>query len=90
MVKQQPSLFDKFFRNQDNKVTIFQSPNLPIVVWFVATLISRLIPGRQISLDYLAYGALFTWAWLEIFQGDNLFRRILGVVVMTVLLISKL
>jgi hypothetical protein len=27
-------------------------------------------------------GALFTWAWLELFQGINYFRRALGAIVL--------
>jgi hypothetical protein len=90
MAKDEQSLFDKFFRNSQNQVTISQPPNLPIIVWFVATLLSRLIGGEQAILDYLAFGALFTWVWLEIFQGENLFRRILGVAIMVLLFISKI
>ena len=35
-------------------------------------------------LDTVAFGALFTWAWLELFDGVNYFRRALGLVVLTV------
>jgi hypothetical protein len=37
--------------------------------------------GRA-GLAAVAYGSLFTWAWLELFQGVNYFRRSLGLLVL--------
>nr|WP_223805582.1 hypothetical protein [Pseudanabaena sp. UWO310] len=34
------------------------------------------------GLSLLAFGALFTWAWLELFDGVNYFRRLLGLLVL--------
>jgi len=42
----------------------------------------------QPTLELVAFGALFTWAWLEIFDGANWFRRLLGITVMAVLLLG--
>lgn len=36
----------------------------------------------------LSYGALFTWAWLELFEGVNYFRRALGLTVLLVVILS--
>ncbi len=33
-------------------------------------------------LDVVANGSLFTWAWMELFQGVNYFRRSLGLIVL--------
>ncbi len=72
----------------------FQPPNAPIIVWFGATIFSLIIPGEwQLLLqlvDSIGYGALFTWAWLEIFSGLNIFRRFLGVIVMIAVIASNL
>lgn len=34
----------------------------------------------QTALDLVAFGALFTWAWQELFEGVNYFRRSLGLI----------
>lgn len=69
----------------------FQKPNLPIIVWFFSFLLSKLFSGDLEELfSIIAFGALFTWAWLEIFQGTNIFRRSVGSVVMIILIFSRL
>jgi hypothetical protein len=79
------SLFDKTFRDIEGNVVIIQPPNLPLLIWLAATLL-KLVPIRSdsisIILDTIAFGALFTWAWLELFEGVNYFRRTLGFVVL--------
>jgi hypothetical protein len=42
------------------------------------------------GLDVLAFGSLFTWAWEELFQGVNYFRRALGFLVLFGLIVSKI
>lgn len=81
------TLFDKIFRDDEGNIVIAQKPNLPIIVWFVATLLKLILPSDNYSsiyllLDVLAFGSLFTWAWMELFQGVNYFRRFLGLVVL--------
>jgi hypothetical protein len=41
-------------------------------------------------LDILANGSLFTWAWMELFQGVNYFRRGLGLAVFISIIASKI
>ncbi len=78
------SLFDRIFRDSNGEVIIAQMPNLPILVWFGATLLKLIFTSGSIylSLDSLAFGSLFTWAWQELFEGVNYFRRGLGLVVL--------
>jgi hypothetical protein len=88
------SLFDRTFRDSQGEIVIAQKPNLPIVVWLAATLIN-LIPTTDnihTGLDAIAFGSLFTWAWLELFQGVNYFyfRRALGFIVLIGALASRL
>ncbi|MHC5599097.1 MAG: hypothetical protein ACYTXC_24660 [Nostoc sp.] len=77
------TLVDKTFRDSNGKIVIAQMPNLPLIVWIVASLLSLIITNGKINtvLDVLANGSLFTWAWLELFQGVNYFRRALGLAV---------
>lgn len=44
----------------------------------------------QILVNVLAFGTIFTWAWLELFRGVNYFRRSLGLIVLMVILASQL
>ncbi len=85
------TLFDKTFRDSNGEIVIAQMPNLPIIVWIVASLLKLIFPTGEINtgLDLLAFGSLFTWAWLELFQGVNYFRRTLGLVVFIGLMASR-
>ena len=78
------TLFDKIFRDSNGNIVIAQPPNLPIIVWGVASLLKLFFINGLINvgLDLIAFGSLFTWAWLELFQGVNYFRRMLGFVVL--------
>ena len=85
------SLLDKIFKDKDGNIIIGQSPNLPIIIWLVALTLTKISDGRLSDLfSYISFGALFTWAYLEIFEGTNYFRRFLGVAVMVFTLYSKL
>ncbi len=78
------NLFDKTFRDSEGNVVLGQMPNLPILVWLTATLLS-LTPtstGIHTGLQAIAFGSLFTWAWQELFEGVNYFRRALGLAVL--------
>ena len=84
--------FDKFCRDKDGHLAISQRPNLPIIVWVVAWLATHILPYGQANFtaNLIAFGSLFTWAWLEIFDGDSYFRRTLGLVVMVAIIYSRL
>jgi len=59
---------------------VAQPPNLPLIVTIAASLLKLVLTTGEINtaLDLLAFGSLFTWAWEELFQGVNYFRRALG------------
>jgi hypothetical protein len=59
-------------------------PNLPLLLWLAATLLQLIFTGGKIhsGLDLIAFGTSFTWAWQEVFEGVNYFRRALGFVVL--------
>lgn len=86
------TLFNRTFRDSAGNIAIAQKPNLPILVWLAATLLGLLATNDNIhrGLDALAFGSLFTWAWQELFQGVNYFRRSLGFVVLLSAIASKL
>jgi hypothetical protein len=86
------TLFDKTFRDDDGKIVIAQPPNLPLIVWFATSLLKLVATTGEINtvLDILANGSLFTWAWLELFQGVNYFRRALGLGVFIAIIVSRI
>jgi hypothetical protein len=78
------SLFDKTFRDSEGNIVIAQPPNLPILVGITATVLKLMVKSGDIhtGLDAIAFGSLFTWAWQELFDGVNYFRRGLGLLVL--------
>lgn len=89
---QSASLFDRTFRDAEGKIVIAQPPNLPLLVGVAATLLQLLLPSGklQTGLDLVGFGALFTWAWQELFEGVNYFRRALGLIVLGSLIAIRL
>lgn len=86
------TLFDRTFRDSEGKIVIAQMPNLPLLVGLAATILQFILPsGRlQTGADLVAFGALFTWAWQELFEGVNYFRRSLGLIVLVGIVALKL
>ena len=86
------SLLDRFFRDSEGQLVIGQAPNLPLIVGLVATVLQAILPSGsgQAALDLIAFGAWFTWAWQELFEGVNYFRRSLGLIVLGGLLAVRL
>lgn len=86
------TLVDKTFRDSNGNIVLAQMPNLPLIVWIVTSLLALIFTAGKINtvLDVLANGSLFTWAWLELFQGVNYFRRALGLIVLTGIIASKI
>lgn len=71
---------DRTFRDSEGNIVIGQIPNLPISIGLTASLLQFVLPSGNIQTTFglIAYGALFTWAWQELFAGVNYFRRSLG------------
>ena len=84
--------FDQIFRDSNGEIVIAQPPNLPLIVWIAASVLKLLFTTGNIytGLDLIAFGSLFTWAWEELFQGVNYFRRALGFCVLVAAIASKI
>ncbi len=91
MVNAKTSKFvQKCFCDKSGKLTLFQLPNTPFIVWFATLVASSVTTGTANRVfEIVSFGALFTWCWLEIFNGDNYFRRVLGLVVMIVIISNR-
>jgi hypothetical protein len=80
-----------FFEDERGRIVVWQFPNLPLWVWAASTIASRFWSGRPgAAASLVAFGALFTWAWLELFDGASRFRRLLGAVVLIAAVASRI
>ena len=86
------NFFDRFFRDANGEIVIGQMPNLPIIVWLLASLAKVVYPTGKINLglDIVATSSLFVWSIGEITQGVNYFRRSLGLVTLIWLMATKI
>ncbi len=86
------TLFDRVFRDSKGQIILAQMPNLPLIVWIISSLLKIIFTTGKINigLDALAFGSLFTWAWEELFQGVNYFRRSLGLIVIIGMIMSRI
>ena len=86
------TLFNKAFRDSEGNIVLAQTPNLPIIIGIIASLLKIVFPTGQLNvgLELIAFGTLFTWAWQELFQGVNYFRRVLGAFALLGLIVYKL
>ncbi|MEH1945178.1 MAG: hypothetical protein V7L01_33865 [Nostoc sp.] len=86
------TLVDKTFRDSSGNIVIAQVPNPPLILWIAASLLTLAFPSGKTNtvLDFVANASLFTWAWLELFQGVNYFRRGLGLAVLIGLIALKI
>ncbi|QQS39256.1 hypothetical protein IPM62_01420 [Candidatus Woesebacteria bacterium] len=77
------------FTNKKGEIIIGQWPNTPLILAIGSYLIKYL--PFSIAGQFSFWGVLISltyWSYLEIFYGDNTFRRILGVVVLVSQLIK--
>ena len=83
-------LINKTVKDPRGRITLAQSPNLPLLIFLVFSVLAIIFRHSSSTLLFkpLAFGAIFVWSWMEIFSGINYFRRILGIVVLLMSLSS--
>jgi len=87
--RSRPKFANRFFRDRDGDLAIWQRPNLPLIGWAAATATQRFV-WHNAGLELLAQSLLFTWAYLELADGASCFRRLLGAAVIAGLVVSFL
>lgn len=85
------SIFDRIFRDENGNIVIAQPPNLPLTIAVISSLLGIVLNAGQfgIVLNFIAFGSFFTWAWEELFDGVNYFRKTLGLLALIALIFSK-
>jgi hypothetical protein len=78
-----PRLINKCIRDKNNKIVLWQRPNLLIIGWFICVVVTHLCHAKHLHTGFasLGTGLLLVWAYLEITQGASYFRRLLGLIV---------
>lgn len=82
-MKSHKSFWDKFFKDGKGKAVLWQNPNIPLIGWALFRVLSFFSDSQKHGFSLVADAFLFLWAYLEITQGVNYFRRTLGVIVIT-------
>jgi hypothetical protein len=84
-------MFRQFFCDKNGTLVTFQSPNAPLILFVICSIIVYALPDFYPSLfECLRFGAIFTWAWLELFYGVTPARRVLGAIIMIASLLPKI
>jgi hypothetical protein len=85
------TLLNRVFRDSEGTIVLAQLPNPPLIGWILASLLQIVFTTGQIKLglDAVSFGCLFTWAWEELFQGVNYFRRGLGLIILVMSIAAK-
>lgn len=75
----------RVFKTKSGKTVVWQKPNLFLWGWIFFTILKRVLddPAAQWA-GYAATMSLVAWSLLEVITGVNIFRRLLGVAVITV------
>ncbi|HVC35997.1 MAG TPA: hypothetical protein VNE40_00930 [Candidatus Dormibacteraeota bacterium] len=83
-------LLQKTFKDKEGSIVIGQFPNLPLFGWILLQIVALNIHKghARTAFQDLAMASLFTWSYLEITDGANYFRKLLGFVIMIVVVVS--
>jgi hypothetical protein len=82
-----------FVSRRTGRLTVAQWPNVPLAVFLLASVASRVFHpsgGVATFLRVLGIVALIVWALDELARGVNPFRRILGAVVLVATVVHLL
>ncbi len=87
----QQDLWDKFWKDKDGEVVVYQHPNALLIAWLALTLASLFTTGTLADiLWYVALAILAACGLLEIAKGVNYLRRAFGVFVLLLVVVAAL
>ena len=71
-----------FFKDKNGKIIIGQWPNWPLWLALGLFFIGKIpVSELQVFSTWAMIPTMLYWSYLEIFHGDNSFRRVLGTLV---------
>ncbi|MCA9380526.1 hypothetical protein KC675_05090 [Candidatus Dojkabacteria bacterium] len=84
-------VYKYFFYDKSGKPVIWQIPNIPLLIWLGFRILSflKIFPDYNSMFNQIGTGFLFIWAYLELTQGVNNFRKLLGLIVLISLIFSS-
>jgi hypothetical protein len=84
------SFSDKFWQDKHGNLVIWQRPNIPLIVWLAAFILSIILPDGPIErgVSFIAEAAIVIWAFMELVWGSSYFRRLLGICVLLLIATS--
>ena len=72
-----------FFTDKNDRVVLWQAPNLPLYLAMAGWLLGRLTDGVGHDIGRVVFvTSLIVWAALELLKGVTHFRRVLGLAVL--------
>ena len=86
------SFNQKFWEDNHGKVVVWQSPNIWLWTWFITMVLNWFLSyARAVQvIGFVSLAALIFWAILELARGVNYFRRLLGLMVLLLLIITRI
>lgn len=81
--------WDKFWKDKQGNVVVYQHPNIPLIAWLLLALVSLFVSEKLADLLWhISLAVLAVWALLELFKGVNYFRRVLGAIVLVMIILA--
>lgn len=84
------AIIGKVFKDKEGRIVLGQWPNLLLWGWVISKVASIFLREGQIKsgFEILSTSFLFAWAYFEVTDGVNYFRRLLGIVVLTFIVVG--
>lgn len=81
----------KFWYDSNGRLSIFEAPNPPLIVWLVCLVLGWVLPAGGIAdaVGLVGRIALITWALMELFWGNAYFRRLFGLGILVLMITAS-
>lgn len=79
-----------FSQDKSGQTVLWQNPNPPLIGWALFRILAHLFsnPHLKTGFEFIGSAFLFAWAYLEITRGASYFRRLVGIIVITLVCAS--
>jgi hypothetical protein len=91
MTKDFKHFWDRFWKDKNGHIAVWQTPNLPLTAWFVLMVTTKLLSHGALKngVQFLSTAFILIWAYLEIIKGASYFRRLLGLAVFLITVLAR-